>query len=269
MTFDEQYYSLGRLDRLSYRNSLVHRLDPRAKLIATLFFLVTVVSFSKYEVSALIPFFLFPVLLMILGEIPFLFILKKVLLVSPFAVFIGIFNPLLDTRQIMVFSGLTLSAGWFSFFSILVKFVLTISAALLLIATTPFPSVCHALRRLGIPSLFVSQLLFLYRYIFVLVEEAMRMVRARDMRSFGASGTGIKLFVRMIGTLFLRTIERAERIYSAMLSRGFQGDIPTPKRFHFKAIDLVFIATTVSFLLALRFFSVTDRVGSLAQELFR
>src|SRR3990170_2097826 len=101
MTFDDQYYNIGRLDRLSYQNSLVHRLDARAKLIATLLFLFTVISFSKYEVSALIPFFLFPVLLMTLGEIPFRFILKKVLLVSPFAVFIGIFNPLLDTRQVL------------------------------------------------------------------------------------------------------------------------------------------------------------------------
>jgi len=269
MTFDDQYYNIGRLDRLSYQNSLVHRLDPRAKLIATLLFLFTVISFSKYEVSALIPFFLFPVLLMTLGEIPFRFILKKVLLVSPFAVFIGIFNPLLDTAQVLVFSGLTISAGWFSFFSILLKFVLTISAALTLIATTPFPSVCHALRRLGMPSLFVSQLLFLYRYIFVLVEEAMRMVRARDMRSFGARGTGIKVFVRIIGTLFLRTIERAERIYSAMLSRGFQGDIPTLKISHITATDLVFMATTISFLLAFRIFSVTEGVGRLAQGLFR
>src|SRR5512139_294965 len=123
MTLDEQYYNIGRLDRLSYKKTLVHRLDPRAKLIATLLFLFTVISFSKYEVAALFPFFLFPVLLMTIGEIPLLFILKKVLLVSPFAVFIGIFNPLLDTGQALVFSGLTISAGWVSFFSILLKFL--------------------------------------------------------------------------------------------------------------------------------------------------
>jgi len=66
-------------------------------------FPVPVISFSKYEVGRAVPFFLFPVLLMTIGEIPLLFILKKVLLVSPFAVFIGIFNPLLDTGQALVF----------------------------------------------------------------------------------------------------------------------------------------------------------------------
>ncbi len=269
MTFDEEFFNIGRLDRLSYKNSPVHRLDPRAKLIATLLFLFTVISFSKYEVAALFPFFLFPLLLMIIGEIPWLFILKKVLLVSPFAVFIGIFNPLLDTGQVWVPLGFTVAAGWISFFSILLKFVLTISAALLLIATTPFPSVCHALRSLGMPLLFVSQLLFLYRYLFVLAEEVMRMVRARDMRSFGTRGTGIKVFVRILGTLFLRTLERAERIYSAMLSRGFQGDIPILKPFHFKAVDLVFLAVTAFFAFLFRFYPVTEGVGRLAQELLQ
>jgi cobalt/nickel transport system permease protein len=73
-----------------------------------------------------------------------------------------------DTRTAAVIFGISLSAGWISFLSILLKFALTVSAALLLIATTSFPGVCHALRRLGFPALFVSQLLFLYRYVFVL-----------------------------------------------------------------------------------------------------
>ena len=268
MTFDEEYYNIGLLDRLSYRNTFVHRLDPRIKLIATLLYLFTVISFSKYEVVALLPFFLYPVLLMTLGEIPLLFILKKVVLVSPFAIFVGIFNPLLDEGQVVLLQGLTISAGWLSFFSILVKFTLTVSTALLLVATTSFPGVCHALRQLGVPSLFVSQLLFLYRYIFVLMEEAMRIVRARDMRSYGRRGTGIRIFVRLVGILFLRTVERAERIYYAMLSRGFQGDMPTLKRFRITARDLGFAAFVIAFLFIFRFYPVSEELGRFVQELF-
>ena len=268
MTFDAEYYNIGYLDRLSYQETFVHRLDPRIKLITTLLFLFTVISFSKYEVAALLPFFLFPVILLTAGEIPLLFILKKVAIVSPFAIFIGIFNPLLDAAQVAVLPGLTLAAGWFSFASILLKFVLTVSTALLLIATTSFPTVCHGLRQLGVPSLFVSQLLFLYRYIFVLAEETMRIVRARDMRSFGRMGTGIKVFVRIVGVLFLRTIERAERIYYAMLARGFQGDMPTSKRYSIAPRDLVFTAAVVVYLFVFRFYPVTEILGRYVQELF-
>ena len=59
MTFDAQYFDIGRLDRLSYRDTFVHHLDPRVKVIATMLFLFTVISFPKYEVDALVPFFLY------------------------------------------------------------------------------------------------------------------------------------------------------------------------------------------------------------------
>jgi cobalt/nickel transport system permease protein len=268
MAFDTQYYNIGYLDRLSYSNTFVHRLDPRIKLITTLLFLFTVISFSKYEVAGLFPFLLFPAILLTAGEIPLWFILKKVAIVSPFAIFIGIFNPLLDTAQVTVFPGLTLAAGWFSFASILFKFLLTVSTALLLIATTSFPTVCHALRQLGLPSVFVSQLLFLYRYIFVLAEEVMRIIRARDMRSFGRKGTGIKVFVRIVGVLFLRTVERAERIYYAMLARGFQGDMPARKRYSIAWRDLVFAGLVAVYLLVFRFYPVSEILGRFFQELF-
>jgi cobalt/nickel transport system permease protein len=267
MTFDETYFDIGRLDRLSYRDTCIHRLDPRAKVIATMLFLITVISFPNYEVAALIPFFLFPVLLMAVGEVPAGFILMRVLLVSPFALLIGIFNPFLDTRIVGVIAGIPVSAGLLSFVSILLKFALTVSATLLLIATTSFPGVCHALRQLRFPVLFVSQLLFLYRYLFVLMEEAMRVIRARDMRSFGTRGAGMRVFVRLIGILFLRTVDRAERIYYAMLSRGFQGDIPSLKRFRLAVTDLAFMAMTIAFLGVFRFFRITEGIGRLAQEL--
>lgn len=269
MTFDEKYFDVGRLDRLSYQSTCVHQLDPRAKVVATVLFLFTVISFPKYEVAGLIPFFLFPVLLMTMGEIPFLFVVKKVLFVSPFAIFIGIFNPLLDTGTVAVIAGMPISAGWISFVSIILKFSLTISAAILLVATTSFPGVCHALRQLGFPSLFTSQLLFLYRYLFVLMEEAMRIIRARDMRAFGTRGTGIKVFVRLIGILFLRTVDRAERVYYAMLSRGFQGDMPSLRKSRIAMTDMAFMATMITFLAVFRFFPVTEEVGRFTQELFR
>lgn len=268
MTFDEKYYNIGFIDQLSYKDTFVHRLDPRAKLVATLLFLFTVISFSKYEIAALLPFFLYPMLLMTIGEIPFMFIFKKVILVAPFAVFIGIFNPLLDSGRVVIFNGLTVSAGWLSFCSIMLKFTLTISTALLLIATTSFPSVCHALRQLKVPSLFVSQLSFLYRYIFVLMEETMRIVRARNMRSYGERGKDIKTFVRIVGILFIRTVERAERIYFAMLSRGFRGDMPALKHFHIKTSDVIFAAFVAAFLYIFRFYPATQILGRFVQGVF-
>lgn len=265
MTFDEEYINIGYLDRLSYQNTVIHRLDPRSKVIVTMLFVITVISYAKYEVMSLIPFFIFPVLLITLSDTPFLLIVKKVLFVSPFAIFIGIFNPLFDAGTIVLWHNIHISAGWISLLSIMIKFTLTISAALLLIATTSFPGICNALQRLGVPAPFTSQLLFLYRYIFVLMEEAMRMARARDLRTFGAHGTGIKVFIRLIGLLFIRTMERAERIYQSMLSRSFTGSIPSINQYCFKMSDTAFVLLTMSFFIALRLFNVTEMIGRFVQ----
>jgi len=266
--FDKEFFNLGYLDTLSYKDTVIHRLDPRAKLIATLAFIITVVSFSKYEVTGLLPFLLFPVLLFSLGDIPVTFILKKVLVVSPFALFIGIFNPLLDRQAMHALFGVPVSGGWISFLSIMLKFFLTITSALLLIATTSFPGICHALRKLGMPEIFVSQLLFLYRYIFVLTEEAMKVVRARDMRSFGKRGLGMKVFTSLIGSLFLKTVERAERIYQAMLSRGFQGTIHALKPYRWQSTDAIFLTITFSVLYLFRMHDIVKIVGRLSAGIF-
>ena len=268
MTFDKEYFNLGYLDMLSYKDSVIHRLDPRIKVMVTFIFIVTVVSFGKYEVYGLVPFFLFPAMLFSLGDIPVMFIMKKVLLVSSFAFFIGIFNPLLDRQPMYLFYGVAVSGGWVSFLSIMLKFFLTITSALLLIATTSFPGICYALQKFGIPDIFISQLLFIYRYLFVLVEEAMKVVRARDMRSFGNRGRGVKAFIALLGTLFLRTVERAERIYRAMLSRGFSGRLHTTRQYRFTSADALFLAITLAVLYLLRVHDVVGAMGRLSMRVF-
>ncbi len=266
--FDNEYFNLGQLDTLSYKDTFIHRLDPRTKLLSALAFTVTVVSFPKYELTGLLPFFLFPVLLLVLGDIPLKTIIKKVLLVSSFAFFIGIFNPVVDRRIAYSLLGISVSWGWISFFSIMMKFSLTISAALLLIATTSFPGICHALRRLGMPELFVSQLLFLYRYLFVLAEETMRVVRARDIRSFGKKGDGMKTYISLVGTLFLRTVEKAGRIYQAMLSRGFTGSLHSMKLYRLSVADAGFFCLTVAMLYLFRTYDLVGVIGKLSVGAF-
>jgi cobalt/nickel transport system permease protein len=266
MPFDKEFLNLGYIDSLSYRDSFIHRIDSRGKVITTLLFVSLVVSYPKYEVVALLPYFIFPILLLTLSDTPFMYILKRVLIVAPFAIFIGIFNPLFDTGHVVISGGITLSSGWISFLSIMLKFVLTISAALILIATTSFPAVCQALNKLGIPSLFTSQLLFLYRYIFVLAEETMRMVRARDMRSFHNHGSGIRTVARLIGILFIRTVERSERIYHAMLCRGFHGTFPAVRSSRFSMRDAVFILVSSAVLIALRVYNVSEMLGQIARR---
>jgi cobalt/nickel transport system permease protein len=259
--FDKEYFNIGYLDTLSCKDTFVHRLDPRVKLIVTLAFILLVVSFSKYELQRLVPFFIFPVFMLSAGDIPLKFVLKKLLIVSPFVLFIGIFNPFFDTAPLYSFNGLLISKGWVSYLSIIIKFILTVSSALLLIATTSFPGICAALEKLKTPKVFVIQLLFLYRYLFVLAEETMRMVRARSMKSFEGSGLGIKTFINMAGVLFVRTVERSERVYQSMCSRGFNGEIRLIKRYSLDIADMVFAAMAISVFILLKKYDIIEVIG--------
>jgi len=256
------------MDLLSYQDTPVHKIDPRAKLITALFFILTVVSFGKYQISMLVPFIIFPIYLLTAGNIPVLYILKKVLYVSPFAVMIGIFNPLYDSSIMIYPCGIGISGGWISFISIMMRFTLTVSTALALIACTGFNNICFALNRLGAPKIFAVQLLFLYRYIFVLAEEAARMVRARNLRSFDGKGRGIKSYGPLLGNLLLRTINRAERIHMAMVSRGFDGNIRIMNRYKSGYREFLFVIIWSLIFLLLRFVNIPQAAGNFVTGLF-
>jgi cobalt/nickel transport system permease protein len=268
MRFDKEYFNIGYLDSLSYKDTFVHRLDPRAKLIVSFIFILCVISFTKYELSGLLPFFIYPVFLLATGDIPFSAIAKKIAFVSPFAVLIGIFNPILDKDVLLTFHGIEVTGGWVSFLTILLKFILTVSTALLLVAVTSFTGLCEALERLKLPKAFVIQLLFLYRYLFVLLEETLRMIRAREMRSYGKKGNDLKTFIKFISVLLIRTLERAERIYQAMLSRGFSGEIKMHRKYKLRIQDILFALFSVGIFYAFKQYNIVNVLGRVFEGLF-
>lgn len=261
--------NLGYLETLSYQQTPLHRLDPRVKILTTLAFIIAVVSFGKYEITALIPFFIFPVALIAVGNLPPGYLARKVLLAAPFAFFIGIFNPFLDRAVMVQLGPVGISGGWVSFASIMIRFVLTVSAALILMAGTGLNAVCLGLEKLGAPRAFVMQLLFLYRYIFVLTEEALRLVRARALRSFQGRGLGFTVFTHLIGQLLLRTLARAHRIHVAMLSRGFAGRIRLVRPLQIRGVDVAFLLGWVTLFVSMRLYNVSYLLGSVAAGLLR
>lgn len=266
---DRHFFDIGYMDTLSSQQTPIHQLDPRAKLITSLVFITTVISFGKYEISALIPYFVYPVFLGAMGNVPSLYLLKKLLLVSPFAVMIGIFNPLMDRDILVSLGGIGISGGWVSFVSILIRFVLTVGGALTLIAVTGFNAVCMALDKLGTPRVFVVQLVFLYRYIFVLVDEAARMVRARSLRTFEGGGSGIKAYGPLVGHLLLRTMDRAQRVYMAMCCRGFDGEIRIMKPLRFGPMEIGFTVGWSALFILMRVFNVSALMGGVIMEFFK
>ena len=150
-----------------------------------------------------------------------------------------------------------------SYVSIIARFLLTTSAALLLVATTGMNGVCAGIERLGAPDVFSTQLLLLYRYIFVLAEEAMRLSRARALRAVGRRGMGVGVYGSILGHLLLRAVARAQRVYEAMRCRGFDGRVRIRRTLRMRPSDWVFVFAWSSAFVIFRVFDVPVLIGEL------
>lgn len=258
---EHRWLELRHFDELATRDSIVHRLHPSVKLITALVFLVVVASFSKYELAGLIPMFFYPVFMISAGNIPPNMIIKRLLLAMPFVLFIGIFNPLLDKTTVMHIGGFAISGGIVSFISILTRFTLSVLAALILVATTGVDAICTALLGFKVPRVVVTQILFMYRYVHVLIEEVIKTTRAYSLRSPHNEGIQFKVWGSLAGLLLLRTMDRAQRIYQAMLCRGFDGEVRVVRRWELRIGDLIFLITWLIFFAVVRSINIPQWLG--------
>jgi cobalt/nickel transport system permease protein len=259
---DAALRDLRSLDALAVRDTPLTRLDARAKVVITLAFIVVVVSFDRYAVAALLPLAAYPVVLAVLGDVPAAPLVRKLLLAAPFAVLVGMFNPLLDRTPMLAFGEATVAGGWVSFASILVRFALTVGASLVLVAGTGMHALCAALAQLGVPQVLTAQLLFLFRYAFVLGAEAARMATARELRS-GGRALALSAYGPLAGHLLLRAFERAQRVHLAMVARGFDGELRTLRAQRWSSGDTAFVLGWCAFFVLARAVDLPQALGRL------
>jgi cobalt/nickel transport system permease protein len=154
---------------------------------------------------------IFVIWLIFASKIHLLFFLKRLLSILPFVILVVVSIPFIQQD------------GWIIFISCILKSILIILSLILLIQTTRFNHLLNELRNLRVPGLIIMLLSFMYRYLFVVEDEILRKKRALDLRSAGKRDWKImKSTANMLGSLFIHTYERAERIYLAMCARGYK-----------------------------------------------
>jgi cobalt/nickel transport system permease protein len=259
----ESNYNIRFLDELAGKKTIIHNLNPIVKLLVTIVYLIVVVSFGKYDIIGLLPYVFYPTITFILSEIPFSQIFKRSLIVLPFVIGIGIFNPFFDTKTYIVISGINISYGWISFASLIIKCSLTVLAGLLLIATTGIENIGMALRNLFVPKIFVTQLLLTYRYISVLLDEAARIIKAYHLRAPMHKGVSFRSAGSLLGQMLLRAFDRANRVYNAMVLRGFNGEYTFGRESRLSNGSIIYLVLWSTFFLTARFFNIPEVLGKL------
>ncbi|WP_326547160.1 cobalt ECF transporter T component CbiQ [Mycolicibacterium sp. ND9-15] len=208
-------------------DSAVHRAPAEVKVVCLLVFVLAVVATPR---EMFWPFAVYAVIIVgvwRLARIPMRWILPRMLIEAPFLV-LAVLLPFAEGGERIDVAGLQLSvAGLWAAWGIVVKGTLGVAAALTVAATTSTTELPTALSRLGVPAVATSVLVLMIRYVDLLSAEASRMRMARISR--GDSPRALHqagAIAKGIGALFLRSYERGERVYVAMLSRGFDGSAP-------------------------------------------
>jgi cobalt/nickel transport system permease protein len=262
------------LDRYVPRDSLVHRADARLKVVLAFVTIIGVAllppgAFGAYAVAWLVL-----VSASVVASLGPLRLVRGSWVVLPFVL---VAVPLLFTRPgealVTIELGpvvLTVTdTGLRDVLSIAAKSWLSVQVALLLAYTTAFADLVDALRSLRVPAIIVAIIGFMVRYLAVLTDEAARMTRARRSRSAdapqGRSGGSLRwramVTGSMVGSLFIRSYERSERIYAAMLARGFTGTFlvaeqPRPDRRSLAGFALA-LAAIVAFVAAVNLWAMS------------
>lgn len=232
--------------RADFEQSLLGSYDPRATTIVLLCYLIAMLSLPITYLGDLVVMGCWVMIGAAMGEVSFGTIFRRVVVILPLLLLIGAFNPIIDRTPIGSIAGLTLTRGWLTFGALLLRGLLAVAAVTVVTEAIGFTALCNALRRLGLPRILTELLLFVYRYLFVIVGEAEDMQRARLARSGGRRGLPLRVWADVTGTLLVRSVDRAERIYGAMLARGYRGRMPerrAQQRWQWRDTLFLFTAT--------------------------
>lgn len=250
------------IDEYSSVNSLITRLDPRIKIctfFAFILFIILTPLESSHNLHTFGLYAIFIIILVLLSKIPIGFVLKRSLVVIPFAFMIAIFIPFFEKGHIIKeFSLGTLKIaltyeGLIIFLNCFIKSYLSILCIILLVGTTKFSNLLKAFEKLGGHKLIIMVIAFMYRYIFVVQDELMKMKQAREIRSLNKlRWFYTKVSANIVGVLFIRAYERAESVYLAMCSRGFDGKIRIINDFKLRLIDFFFFLAVFIVLVTIR-----------------
>jgi cobalt/nickel transport system permease protein len=249
-------------DRYHEITSFIHRLDPRVKVSVTFAFILSNALLPDGAWVAFTCSWMFLLLASRLSNLGLMFTLKRSFVAFPFAliaitVLFSIPGNPVSSFHFLMWDVTITDAGLLRFVSIVIRSWLSVQMAILLVAATRFPDIVHALEHLRVPSILTTIIAFLYRYLFVLVDEVFRLLRAREARSAAAAGVRsggsvpwrARVAGNMAGQLFLRSYERSDRVYNAMLSRGYTGHLQTMSPHELHGVDYITTALALSLIL--------------------
>lgn len=295
---------LDTLSQKSTENNWLNRIHPLVKFVLTIEYISLVVSINKYDFYTLLSFAVLPLFIFTSGILSFKEAVYRLRIVIPVILVLGLFNPLFDhsvykTIQIknLFFAAspvaetvssiaaaaatsvsaksaissspyltIIITGGMVSFVTLVLKGFFTVTASYILVASTSIEKLCHALALIHFPSILITQILLIYRYITVLLIEVKKITQAYSLRAPGQRGINIKAWGPLVGNLLLRTMDRSQNVYESMCLRGFNGTngyFKNSAKIKFKITDGIILVLLAAGFACLKHFPVIQNLGGL------
>lgn len=234
-------------------------------VLVTLFYILTVVSFSGYNLAGLAGMVLYLLVQLIWHEISLKTMCKRIWPVILLAGAVGIANPVMDREVCVTVGDLAVTYGMISMITLLVKGIFCVMASYILAVTVGMRQICQALRLLHIPEEIVTVIMLMHRYLMVLIKEVERLQQAYRLRAPNQKGLRFKTWGSFVGLLLLRSMDRAEEVYESMKLRGFQGRMQVSSLHSSIGKSIMYVLLWGACFLLLRMFPVFQIVGNFFQ----
>ncbi len=221
---DNAIKTIHHMDYQANHNTYFNKIHPFVKLLTTIIYIILLTSINKYHLVTTLAMSIYLILISIIGDVSIKNAIKNLKVVLLLLGILGIANPILDTNVITYIGIIPVTTGMISMFTLLLKGIFAILASYFLILTTSIEEICFALKMMHMPNILITVVMLIYRYMIVFLKEVQRIWVAYQMRAPKQKGVQYKAWGSLIGSLMLRSIDRAQTVYESMELRGFHPD---------------------------------------------
>ncbi|MEW6113644.1 MAG: cobalt ECF transporter T component CbiQ [Thermodesulfobacteriota bacterium] len=238
---------MSHVEEFALGDSIIHRLDPRAKIIAAAAFSTAVALNTSLAVTGAA--LTIPVLLVLAARMNLRAVLRRLLIVNSFVFLLWVFLPFTYPGHVLWSAGPMHIHKEGLLFAALITLksnviVLTLMA---LLGTSPVFHLVHALSHMGVPEKLVHIFFFCFRYVHVIHQEYHRLIDAMKIRAFRPRTNlhTYRAYAYLVGMLLVRSFDRSLRIMEAMRCRGFNGKFYILHHYNMRQTDYLVTATSL------------------------
>lgn len=260
---EDAIYTVHKLDNESNKGTFLNKIHPLSKLIITVFYILILTSINKYDLTTTLELGIYLLLISIIYDLSIKDCVKRLKPIFLLLIVIGIANPILDRTVITKIWQIPITTGMISMLTLILKGVFTIISSYFLIITTSIEKICSALKMLHIPNILITIFMLIYRYIMVFLKEVERIWTAYSLRAPKQKGVNYKVWGSMIGSLMIRSIDKANTVYESMELRGFNPDTFFMNQQKIDKISIMYLIINFVLIILFRFIPIFEIIGNI------